>query len=181
VSADEQASALERLRERLRLFAARRLRNWDEAEDVAQEAIRRAVQSLRAGKMTNPEAMPAFLFQTVVHICQHRAASAGRENRAIRSVTSEAAEPEAPDQDPLEALLSEERRRAVRDALVRLEPADRDVLSLSYVDALDAADVGRRLGLTPGNVRVRRHRALKRLAELLAVTRDGLEGLKKRE
>jgi RNA polymerase sigma-70 factor (ECF subfamily) len=181
VSADEQASALERLRERLRLFAARRLRNWEEAEDVAQEAIRRAVQSLRAGKMANPDAMPAFLFQTVVHICQHRMLSAGRESRAIRGLASDGAEPEAPEEDPLQALLSEERRRAVREAMSRLDPSDRDVLSLSYVDALDAADVGHRLGLTPGNVRVRRHRALKRLKELLTVTPDGVEGLRKRE
>lgn len=180
LSALEVTETLERLRERLRLFAARRLRSWAEAEDVVQEAFRRAVQSLHEDKVQNLEAMPAFLYQTVVHICQHRALSAGREARALRGLASVEPEPVSKDADPLQMLLSEERRHAVREAMSQLESADREVLSLSYVEALEAAEIGRRLGLTAGNVRVRRHRALKRLAELLAVTRGGIQGLKKR-
>ena len=176
MSADEQASSLERLRERLRLFAARRLRNWDDAEDVAQEALRRALDSLRAGKIENPAALPAFLFQTVVHICQHRGTSSVRETKALRHMAS-GPEPVVESADPLEAMMSSERREAVRQALGRLDSADRQLLDWTYVDALDAAEIGRRLGISPGNVRVRRHRALRRLSEILNVTAEPDRGL----
>lgn len=131
------------------------------------------------GKMENPAALPAFLFQTATHICQHRALSAGREAKALRRLASDGPVLTAPQADPLNSMISEERREAVRSALDRLEPADRDLLSLSYIEALDAADIGRRLGLTAGNVRVRRHRALRRLSELLGVTQGAERGLKK--
>src|SRR5262249_30095755 len=162
--------------DRVRLFAARRLRNWAEAEDVAQEAIRRALESIQSGKMVNPAALPAFLFQTATHICQHPALSAGRAGKALRRLAPAAPVLAAPPADALHSLLSEERRESVRRALDRLEPADRELLSLSYIETLDAADIGRRLGLTPGNVRVRRHRALRRLLDLLDVTANEEKG-----
>ncbi len=55
-------------------------------------------------------------------------------------------------------------------ALERLDQDDREVLALTYSDALRTAEIAKRLSLTEGNVRVRRHRALKRLGELLGVT-----------
>ena len=169
-SAEEDA--LERFRDRLRLFAARRLRDWAAAEDVAQEALRRALEAMRSGRIANPSALPAFLFQTAVHICQHRSRSAGREARALRRLAPDGLVAVAEAADPLQALILVERRDAVRRALERLDAGDRELLSLSYVEALEAAEIGRRLNLSAGNVRVRRHRALRRLAELLGVTSD---------
>ena len=79
-------ATLEGFRERIRLFAARRLRDWTEAEDVAQETLRRALEASLAGRIEKPDALPAFLYQTAVHICQHRGRSAGREASALRRV-----------------------------------------------------------------------------------------------
>jgi RNA polymerase sigma-70 factor, ECF subfamily len=177
-SDEKDAAALERFRERLRLFAAGRLRDWAEAEDVAQEALRRAFEAMRAGKIENPAALPVFLFQTAVHICQHRSRSAGREARAFRRLATYGPVAVAEPADQLQTLISLERRDTVRRALERLDDGDRKLLSLSYVDALDAAEIGRRLSLSAGNVRVRRHRALRRLAELLGVTPDSERGHK---
>jgi RNA polymerase sigma-70 factor (ECF subfamily) len=57
---------------------------------------------------------------------------------------------------------------AVRAALLALDPADREVLGLVAWDGLSAVEVGEVLGLTPGAVRVRLHRARHRLrAELV--------------
>jgi len=160
------------------LFAARRLRNWSEAEDVAQEAIRRALESLRAGRVEKPEAISAFLFQTALHICQHRSLSAGRQARAFQRLASDSRDDGAEPGDPLQAMLTQERREAVQRGLERLDSGDRDILTMTYVDTLEAAEIGRRLGLSPGNVRVRRHRALSRLSELLDVTSGPEKGLK---
>jgi RNA polymerase sigma-70 factor (ECF subfamily) len=172
---------VEQFRDRLRLFAARRLRDWSAAEDVAQEALKRTLEALRGGRILNREALPGFVFQTALHICQHHARSAGREGRALRRFASDGRAAAAPDSpNPLQALLSSERQAEVREALDRLEVDDRRILSLSYVEGLETAEIARRLRMTDGNVRVRRHRALNRLAELLGVTRGAPRGLKGR-
>lgn len=170
-----EAEVVERFRERIRLFAARRVGDWAAADDVAQETLRRALESMRAGRIENMDALPAFLFQTAIHICQHRSRSAGRENRALARLGS--AGERGPD-DPLTGLITEERRVQVRNALAGLDPSDRDVLLLTYEEAFATAEIARRLNLSEGNVRVRRHRALKRLAELLGVTTGADRGLK---
>ena len=168
-TADDLATDLaQRFRERLRIFAARRLADASEAEDVAQETLRRAVEALRAGRVENLAALPAFLFQTATHVCLHRSRSAGRESRALRGLAEvSAAGGELAEGDALDGLVREERRAEVRAAVDRLPAADREVLRLAFDDGLDAAEIGRRLGTSPGAIRVRKHRALHRLAEML--------------
>jgi RNA polymerase sigma-70 factor (ECF subfamily) len=152
-----------RFRERLRLFAARRVQDAAAAEDVAQEALRRTLEALRAGRIGDPERLPGFVFETARNICMHHGRGKGREARALARLGPEA----SPVEDPLQALVSEERRQAVRKALLALGPDDRDLLKLMYADGLDAAEAGRLLGISPEAVRVRKHRALRRLAEVL--------------
>jgi len=70
MSSDPDAMAAElslRFRDRLRFFAARRLRDKNLAEDVAQETLRRALEALRAGRVENLAALPSFLFETARH------------------------------------------------------------------------------------------------------------------
>jgi RNA polymerase sigma-70 factor (ECF subfamily) len=167
--ADPIVRDVEALRERLLYFAARRVRSFADAEDVAQETIRRAIEALQAGRIEKPASLPSFLFQTALHVCQRRYRSAGRETRALRRFG--ASSPESAPDDPLGSLISRERRSQVRQALERLETEDREVLTLTFGDGLPTADIAQKLGTSEGNVRVRRHRALGRLAALLGVTR----------
>lgn len=162
------AQLSERFRDRLRFFAARRLRDRDAAEDVAQEVLRRTLEALRAGKVENREALPAFLFQTARNVCMQWGRSEGRKARAFTRLQREEEDPEA---DPLADLITEERREKVREAFERLGPGDREVLRLSYVETLGAEEIAKQLNLTAGAVRVRRHRALNRLAEIMGVTK----------
>jgi RNA polymerase sigma-70 factor (ECF subfamily) len=155
----------------LRLFAARRVGDWAAAEDVAQEVLRVGLEAIRAGRIASSEALPGFLFQTAVHVCMHRGRSAGRQARALERVGS-ASDAEPPsDDDPLEALISAEREASVRGGLARLDADERRLLEMSYGEEMSSEEIGRRLGLNPGAVRVRRHRAIRRLAELLRVTK----------
>ncbi|HKD17235.1 MAG TPA: sigma-70 family RNA polymerase sigma factor [Thermoanaerobaculia bacterium] len=164
---DLGASDLAQFRERLTLFAARRTRNWAEAEDIAQETLKRGLEALQSNKLRDPAALPAFLFATARHVCQQRDRSAGRAERAL---TRLGASVDGPTDDSLESLIVRERVARVRAMLEKLDSGDREVLSLTYSRGLRADEIARRLDTTAGNVRVRRHRALKRLAELLGVT-----------
>lgn len=157
---------VERFWERVRLFAARRLGNRTSADDVAQETLLGVLTALREGRVHTPEALPAFVFQTARNICRQRHRSMGREARAFdrfrQWLTVTATVP-----DPLRELITDEERGSVRRALARLDPRDRDLLRWSYYEGVDTGEVARRLQATPGAVRVRRHRALKRLRALL--------------
>ena len=161
--------------DRLRYFAMRRLRDPALAEDVAQETLRRTLEALRENRVRQPEALGSFLFETARNVCSHRARSAGRESRAYERLATPESD-RAEDDDPLEGLVSAEERQHVQHALERLGGSDRDVLVLAYVEGLDNSKIAERLGLKSGAVRVRRHRALERLAALLGVTRRTKRG-----
>ncbi|HZD04367.1 MAG TPA: sigma-70 family RNA polymerase sigma factor [Longimicrobiales bacterium] len=163
---EDAESRLPALGERVRLFALRRLGDVEAAEDVAQETLGRVLEALRSGRVHDPEALPGFVFQTARHVCQHRWRSREREERALERLASSDPEPRrAP--EPLISLVSRERARAVRDALERLSPDDRALLRALYFEDREPSEVARCLGVTPGALRVRKHRALKRLEAVL--------------
>lgn len=166
-AATAEADLTARYWDRVRLFALRRLRDLGSAEDVAQEAIRIVTEALRAGRVENLDALPGYVFRTAQHLCLQRMRSAGREARALDRLGNEPA-PDQKAHDPLLTLIGEERRFSVRRALAGLAPADRELLTLIYFEDVDSAVASSRLGITPEALRVRKHRALKRLGEILA-------------
>jgi RNA polymerase sigma-70 factor, ECF subfamily len=165
--ARDEAALVGRFRERLRLFALRRLRDPAAAEDVAQETLRRVLEACRAGRLENPTALPAFVFQTANHVCLQHFRSSSREGRALRRFGGES--PPNSDPHPLAAIIGDEQRVAVRHALQKLSVEDRDLLRMMYYEEMDSSVLSRRLGVTPGALRVRKHRVLAKLATLLNV------------
>ncbi len=162
----DESALVERFWERIRLFARRRLATDSEGEDVAQETVRRVLEALRQGRLQAPGALPAFVFETARNICRQRHRSAAREGRAFHRMRPWQSSTDS-NPDPLADMLSEKRQGVVRNALGQLVDEDRELLRMSYFQALDTAEVGRRLGITSGAVRVRRFRALHRLREIL--------------
>ena len=135
-----------------------------EAEDVAGETWLQVVKGL-PGFRGGEEAFRAWLFT----IARHRAVDAGR-SRSRRSdvplavIDEMTGQPMAPDAAEL-ALEAISTRSVV--ALIRTLPRDHaEIIMLRVVAGLEAADVARIVGKTPGAVRVTAHRALRRLAEL---------------
>jgi RNA polymerase sigma-70 factor (ECF subfamily) len=167
-SADALAVELmDRFWRRLCVFAARRLRDRSAAEDVAQETIRRVLEALRQKKVENLEALPAFVFQTARNVCLHHGRSARREQSALLRFRGGMDMATGDDEDPLIGLIDEVRRHQVQDALRALDHDDRELLRMLYVDGLKSVEIARRLGVDSGTLRVRKHRALRRLAEIL--------------
>lgn len=167
-TSDDAAERLEEFREPLRIFAARRLRDWTAAEDVVQETLAHGLEALRAGRLENPAVLPGYLFQTALHVCFRRFRSADRERRALQRLRPAES---ADDSGPFGALVSAERGTQLKQALETLEPDQRRLLELTYRDELDSEAIGRELGVSPDAVRARRHRAIQRLAKALGVTR----------
>lgn len=157
--------------DRIRLFALRRVGDAAMAEDLAQETLRVAAAALAEGRLSSPDALPGFIFQTARNLCMQRHRSDARESRALGRLRVEGAGESGPP-DPLLLMVGEERRAAVRRALGRLEPGDRGLLQLLYFDDVSTADASAHLGVTPEALRVRKHRALRRLAVALGDAPD---------
>jgi RNA polymerase sigma-70 factor (ECF subfamily) len=161
----DETTLVRQFRERLRLFALRRLRDSAAAEDVAQETLRRVLEACRAGRLENPSALPAFIFQTAQNICLQHFRSTSREGRALLRLSGE--DHSQHETHPLATLIGDERRKVVRKALAQLSPDDRELLRLVYYEETESDVLAQRLGVTPGALRVRKHRVLARLAALL--------------
>lgn len=158
-----EAELVRRYWDRVRLFALRRTGDAAAAEDVAQETLRRVLDALRADRIVDLGALPGFVFQTARHVCLHHARSAAREGRALARLKEMPDLPHGP--DALGGLVSAERAAAVRDALTEIPEDDRALLHAIYYEQLESDEVAARLGVSAGALRVRKHRALKRLAD----------------
>jgi RNA polymerase sigma-70 factor (ECF subfamily) len=64
-------------------------------------------------------------------------------------------------------VLRAELRGRVRAALAHLEPRDREVLVLRYLEQLSNGEIAEVLGITEGAVKVRHFRALQRMRDRL--------------
>jgi RNA polymerase sigma factor (sigma-70 family) len=160
----QEADLARRFGPALRLFALRRLRRADEAEDVAQETLARALVALRGDRLADPAALPAFLYETARHVCQQRLRKLGREERAYERLGGgerSVFEPEA-----LAELLGADRCALATEALAALPEGERQLLRRIFFDEEPAESVAQALSISVGALRVRKHRALERLRRL---------------
>ena len=135
-----------------RLYAAARLilRDDQRAEDATQEALVAAWRDLSA--LRDPDRFDAWLHRLLVRAC-YREARRGRRRWAIEMEIrpSEGSEPDpaldVADRDQLE--------RGFR----RLDADQRTVIVLHYYLGLSLDEVADALGIPPGTVRSRLHRA----------------------
>jgi RNA polymerase sigma-70 factor (ECF subfamily) len=65
--------------------------------------------------------------------------------------------------DPERILERRERARTVRSALAKLDPRDREIVALRYLEDLKLAEMADRLDVPLGTVKARLHRAMNRL------------------
>ncbi|HEY3746985.1 MAG TPA: sigma-70 family RNA polymerase sigma factor [Gemmatimonadaceae bacterium] len=152
-----------RFTRRLQFYAARRLGDAAAAEDVAQETLRIVVEAIRANRIQNQDALPGFVFQTARNICFHWVRSTSREKSAFARLERQPSD-ETARVDALTALVSAERALLVRDAVTRLDADDQRLLAMFYYEGLSSDEISAAIGITTAAVRVRKHRALRRLA-----------------
>lgn len=138
-----------RHRARVRGLVARMLRDEHEAEDVTQEALLQAYLGLST--LRDPERFGAWLAAIASNLARMRLRS--RSDVPVGVV-----------ERPVEAtgLL-----RPVREAIEALPPAEREAALLFYVQGLSCDEAATLLGQKPGAVRVRLHRARRKLRESL--------------
>ena len=147
-----------------RLYAIARLilRDAGRAEDATQEALVAAWRRLPG--LRDPERFEAWLHRLLVNAC-YREARRGRRRESIEVHVDPLAMPEASEATDLDFDL------AVRDQLERgfrrLDVDQRTVLVMHYYLGFSLDDAAEVLGVPPGTVRSRLHRAIKAMRAAL--------------
>lgn len=135
-----------------------RIGNAHEAEDLAQETLLSAFRGLH--QLDEPARFPAWLYR----IALNKARSARRTVVQLRPLeTSDAATVG----DAAAAGDAATRTQAVRNAVAALDEPLRLIVTLRYLEGLNAAEIGLRLNIPHGTVRARLSRAMPLLQEKL--------------
>jgi RNA polymerase sigma-70 factor (ECF subfamily) len=162
VDTEAETELYRRLAPRVRLYGMRHLRDSHAAADLVQQVLLMTLESLRAGKLREPEKLASFVFGVCrLVVLEARRGTARREGllRTYGEVAEAVDPPERRDLD--EAKLS--------SCLEGLPERERSVLILGFFADKPADAVARELGLTPVNARVIRHRALLRLRQCMGI------------
>lgn len=153
-----EASLFLRFAQRVRLYGLRHLRDEDRAGDLVHDVLLRVLEALRAGRLENPESLASFVLGTCRHVVWDLRRAEARE----RKIREEAAVFEdAVEMPPL----TEVDRVRLANCLQALPERDSQVIRMSFLEDRSADDIAERIGVTSGNVRVIRHRALARLGQ----------------
>lgn len=144
----------------MRLVALRALGNAAAADDVAQEAIARAIGVLRADGGPQIADLGAFIYGIARHIIAdvQRARHDHHGSKVLELLPD-------PRPDALSQAVSADERQRLRRALDSLAVSDRKLLELCYVTGLGAVEIAERLREPPERIRKRKSRALARLRE----------------
>ncbi len=137
----------------------------DDAEDVAQETFIRAYHAL--GRFDTGRPLRPWLLRIAANLARNQRRAIGRYIASLKRLIL--AEPQAvaasarngnwPNRDDAQMLW-----QAVR----QMKPADQEIIYLRYFLDMPEAEMAAALGVAPGTVKSRLHRALERLRAVIA-------------
>jgi RNA polymerase sigma-70 factor (ECF subfamily) len=137
----------------------RLLRNGQEAEDAAQEAILRAWRARK--RCQSSDAFAPWLRVIATNEARRYGA---RTSRLAKRETHDEETDQHPAADEIGARLD---ALACRQMLAPLTGPERELMLLRYVEGLTQAQIAARLGVPEGTVKVRLHRSRARLRKVL--------------
>jgi RNA polymerase sigma-70 factor, ECF subfamily len=142
---------------RIRRYGLRHLRDAHAAADLAQHVMMLTIERLRDGTLREPDRVLSFVLGTSrLTVMDQRRGERRRDDLLQRHGDMLLPQTDA-------AITPRLDHHRVADCLDRLPERERAVLVMSFYDDQPSDAVGRELGLTPGNVRVIRHRGIDKL------------------
>jgi len=151
-----EAELYRRLAPRVRLYGLRHLRDRHAAHDLAQQVLLMTLERLRAGRLREPERIASFVLGMCRMVVLEIRRGTWRRETLLATYGDmpeavEAPEPPAVDGDRLAGCMQ------------ALAERERTVVVLTFFADKPSDEVASEMGLSAGNVRVIRHRALARL------------------
>lgn len=156
VERDSERDICRKYANRIRGYGLRYLRDDAAAQDLVQQVLLTVLQALRAGRIDDLERLDAYVLGTCRNMVMDLRRGDARRRRLAERVTNELPEGYEPEWVRPD-------RKKLEHCLRGLEPKARAVVVATFMEDRDADEIGRAMQLSPGNVRVIRHRALARL------------------
>jgi RNA polymerase sigma-70 factor (ECF subfamily) len=151
-----EAALYQRFGRRIELYGVRHLGSREHARDLVQQVLLSVLSALRAGRLHDPERLPSFVLGT----CRNVSSEMRRKDRRQAEIAARG----APDAEALPPALSERDVLRLFGCIASLAEREASVVHMSFWEDRDADEIGGRLGVSAGNVRVIRHRAVVKLA-----------------
>jgi RNA polymerase sigma-70 factor (ECF subfamily) len=155
---EAEAELYRRLAPRVRLYGRKHLRDDHAAADLAQQVLLMTIQKLRAGQLREPERLISFVFGMCRMVTMDLRRGHLRRERLLQQYGEDLMIADA----SVAPQLDQERLASCLD---RLPERERFVVLMTFYEDKPANEVASLMGLTAGNVRVIRHRALGRLRD----------------
>jgi RNA polymerase sigma-70 factor (ECF subfamily) len=156
----DETALCKRFAGRIRAYGLRHLRNEQAARDLVQHVLLAVIEASRAGRIEDPERIDAYVLGTCRNASRDMRRGALRQDRvadAMAAVVPSGWEPDWSGPD----------RLRLQGCLQKLEPRDRAVVIMTFMEEQTAEAIAAALAVSPGNVRVIRHRTLARLLSCL--------------
>jgi RNA polymerase sigma-70 factor (ECF subfamily) len=144
----------------VRLYGLRHLRDAQAAADLVQQVLLTTLERLRAGEVREPDKIASF----VLGMCRMTVLEIRRGTRRREALLETYGDLEEAYEAPEPLALDRDRLAGCLEALAERE---RSVVLLTFFADKAGDEVAAELGLSAGNVRVIRHRALGRLRECM--------------
>lgn len=154
------AELYRRFAPRVRLYGLRHLREEQAAQDLAHDVLITVLEALHDGRLREPERIGSFVLGTARNVAIEWQRRGRRRERLLGTFGADLTPADA-------APALELDHERLRQCLERLAERERSVLLLTFYDDLPAGEVASELGMSEGNVRVVRHRALGRLRDCM--------------
>jgi RNA polymerase sigma-70 factor (ECF subfamily) len=162
----EESELYRRFAPRVRLYGLRHLRDEHAAADLVQHVMILTIEKLRSGAVREPERIGSFVLGAA-RMAARDLRRTGQRGQGSSDLLDQVAEtlavepPEVLDLDQLGGCLDE------------LAERDRAVIALTFYDDRTSGEIASQLGLSEGNVRVVRHRALAQLQRCMGLDLGG--------
>jgi RNA polymerase sigma-70 factor, ECF subfamily len=145
---------------RVRLYGLRHLREEQAAADLTQHVLLITIESLRLGRLREPEKIASFVLGTCRLVVRDWWRSSTRQERLLEQFGRELP-------TVVEFAVPEVDTHQLAGCLQQLAERERSVLVMTFYAERTTNDVADQLGLSVENVRVIRHRALGRLRDCM--------------
>jgi len=147
---------------RIRLYGLRHLRSGAAADDLVQQVLLKTIEALRAGRLRESDKLAPFVLGT----CRMTVLDVRRAVRRQEGLLEEFGDVLVPDPPPMPSLDGPQLARCVQG----LGERERSVVVMTFYDEQTAAETAAFLGISEGNVRVIRHRALHQLRQCMGAS-----------
>ncbi|MBZ5591697.1 MAG: RNA polymerase sigma factor [Acidobacteriia bacterium] len=167
VAANEAGALFTAYHDRICRYIAGMVRDPAEAEDLTQETFLRAY--CQQETLRDPKAARGWLYRIATHVCLDRLRKRGRQVALDGGEEAHHGQPAALEPSAQETVERAETSACVQRCLDYLPDSYRAVILLYEAHGLTAPEIAELLSVSVGTVKMRLHRARRRLQEVMEI------------